>query len=130
MQKETYSAYYYSFEATGCDGVDDILKEVARAGKMYHNTEDWCGEPHDDPAISCPDMVKVIQDTANLSASTIQAKAALVDDLVEGMTKAHDVLLCLHVCDQDKEHAANTRLMLKALLKRVKEVTDGETKAV
>lgn len=36
-----YSAYYYSFSATGDPYIDAILEAVARAGKMYHNTADW-----------------------------------------------------------------------------------------
>jgi len=41
------SAYYYSFDATGCEYVDRILKAVAGAGASAHNTDDW-GEGYGD----------------------------------------------------------------------------------
>lgn len=34
-------AYYYGFDATGCEPVDVILSAVACAGKGFHQTEDW-----------------------------------------------------------------------------------------
>ena len=39
--KEIYSAYYYSFESTGIPEIDEILKEIASAGKGCRHTEDW-----------------------------------------------------------------------------------------
>lgn len=35
------SAYYYAFEATGCDPIDRVLSAVAVAGKTAHHTEAW-----------------------------------------------------------------------------------------
>lgn len=44
--RETVNAYYYSFELTGVEPIDNILRVVARAGKAYYNTEYW-GDPWD-----------------------------------------------------------------------------------
>lgn len=38
-------AYYYSFTPTGNEAVDLVLGALSRAGKMYHHTGDWMGEP-------------------------------------------------------------------------------------
>ena len=38
------SAYYYGFESTGCELVDEILRAVAGAGASAHNTDCWCDE--------------------------------------------------------------------------------------
>lgn len=36
-----FYGYHISFEPTGCDAVDTILKAVALAAKGYHETEFW-----------------------------------------------------------------------------------------
>lgn len=36
-----FYGYYISFEATGCEPVDEILRAIASAGKSAHHTEDW-----------------------------------------------------------------------------------------
>lgn len=33
------NAYYFSFEPTGVDAIDEILAAVAHAGRAYHHTE-------------------------------------------------------------------------------------------
>ena len=38
------------------------------------------------------------------------------EDLLEACKEAHDSLLCLHVCDQDKDFADKTRSMLSAAI--------------
>ena len=40
-EKLRMSAYYYSFQPTGCEAVDKILSAVATAGKGCHHTGDW-----------------------------------------------------------------------------------------
>ena len=42
------------------------------------------------------------------------------DGLVEVCIKAHDALLCLHVCDQDQTFATETRQLIK------KAITEAE----
>lgn len=34
-------AYYYAFDATGCEPIDRVLSAVAIAGKCAHHTESW-----------------------------------------------------------------------------------------
>ena len=58
------SAYYYSFNPTGCEPVDRILAAVAEAGKAYHHTENWSDEEIYDGK-TC---VSIIQDAANAAA--------------------------------------------------------------
>ena len=40
-------AYYYGFDRTGVPEIDAILSAVAYAGKGWHSTEDWYGNPED-----------------------------------------------------------------------------------
>ena len=69
-------AYYYSFEPTGNDAIDALLSEVARAGKAYHHTDNWCEEY--DPAFWGEGFDKRshaqrIQDAANAAADAMLA---------------------------------------------------------
>lgn len=59
--KEFYSAYYYTFESTGCAEIDEILRQVAIAGKGAHHTEDWNEYGY----------IARIQDAANKAAESI-----------------------------------------------------------
>lgn len=40
-----YNAYYFSFEPTGVGVIDQILSEIACAGKGSHHTDSW-SEPN------------------------------------------------------------------------------------
>jgi len=60
------NAYYYSFEPTGVQEIDEILSAVAVAGKGSHHTESW-----DDPDYADKDGktdVDKIQEAANRAA--------------------------------------------------------------
>lgn len=59
------SAYYFSFDPTGCDAVDDILRAVAYAGKACHSTQEW------DYKSNGFDLVEWIQAAANEAAKKI-----------------------------------------------------------
>lgn len=67
-RSDRYGAYYYSFVPTGCEEVDAILREVANAGKSYHNTSDW----NDDGWDGQTPVAKRIQIVANESADKIK----------------------------------------------------------
>lgn len=61
-------AYYYWFDLTGCEPVDKILREIAAAGKSYHNTDCWADENdwnEEDPR----SWMERIQDAANEAAA-------------------------------------------------------------
>lgn len=45
--KLNLDAYYYSFQTTGAQPVDEVLSAVACAGKAFHNTSDWNDEEFD-----------------------------------------------------------------------------------
>ena len=50
-------AYYYGFDATGVEAIDNIVSAVACAGKAFHHTEGWTeeAEPYQDSHRgSCP----------------------------------------------------------------------------
>ena len=66
--REIYSAYYYSFDSVQCSLVDEILRKVAKAGKSFHDTEDWQKETH--TGVS---PVYAIQNAASNSAIIIRA---------------------------------------------------------
>jgi hypothetical protein len=53
-----FYGYYYTFEPTGCDEIDEILKELALAGHSFHHTMYWQEHGHIDR----------IQDAANKAA--------------------------------------------------------------
>lgn len=88
-----FDAYYYSFEPTKCSPVNEILKAVARAGKMYHNTSDWQGDPNG--TFPTPDAVQMMQDAADEAASeydTLKAKADMHDELVVSLRMSLDYI--------------------------------------
>ena len=60
-------AYYYSFEPTGVIEIDRILSAVARAGKAFHNTEQW-----DEDAYGKWKPVELIQTAANEAAKALE----------------------------------------------------------
>lgn len=62
---EQFSAYYYSFTATGEPGVDAVLRAVAKAGKAYHHTERWADDYDEDG----PTQADLIQAAADKAAS-------------------------------------------------------------
>ncbi|HBO4748900.1 TPA: hypothetical protein L4V19_002006 [Pseudomonas aeruginosa] len=69
-------AYYYGFDPTGCDLVDSVLEQVARAGKAFHSTDYWNEEDLDGLS-----PVDKMQAAANASAKTIMALIAEVEHL-------------------------------------------------
>lgn len=69
-------AYYYGFDPTGCDLVDSVLEQVARAGKAFHSTDDWNEEDLDGLS-----PVDKMQAAANASAKTIMALIAEAEHL-------------------------------------------------
>ena len=84
MQREQFSAYYYSFMATGEPGVDAVLRAVAKAGKAYHHTERWDDDYDEDG----PTQVDLIQSAADKAAA--DAKAAIAAAFQSGMDQMID----------------------------------------
>lgn len=58
-----FEAYYYNFESTGCDCVDEILELVAEAGRAYHHTKDW-GVLEDDTDTTFIEKIQIAADKA------------------------------------------------------------------
>lgn len=66
-------AYYYGFEPTGVQEIDEILSCVACAGKAFHGTEDWnvnCYSFGEQTVGNTP--VEWIQNAANRAATKIK----------------------------------------------------------
>jgi flagellar biosynthesis/type III secretory pathway protein FliH len=78
MQREQFSAYYYSFTATGNPGVDAVLRAVAKAGKAYHHTERWADDYDEDG----PTQADLIQAAADKAASDAEAAIAAAEQRV------------------------------------------------
>ncbi|WAG76990.1 hypothetical protein LMK08_16575 [Metapseudomonas furukawaii] len=76
MSDRNLDAYYYSFDPTGCDLVDAVLEQVARAGKAFHCTSDWNEDDFDGQS-----PVAKTQAAANASAQSILALIAENDRL-------------------------------------------------
>lgn len=70
-EKLEMSAYYYSFQPTGCEPVDKILSAVAMAGKGFHHTEHWAENWGND----VPTCVERIQEAANNAAKEFSVNA-------------------------------------------------------
>lgn len=64
-------SYYYSFDVTGCDPVDEILSAVASASAMYHHTEYWNNSDFCNDGLSPVDR---IQNAANQAASLFNSQ--------------------------------------------------------
>ena len=72
-------SYYFSFQATGCAEVDEILRSVARAGKSSHHTDGWGDDDYG------PSKVSYIQGAANAAAAEITSLRARLAE-AEGNT--------------------------------------------
>lgn len=78
------SAYFFGFDSTASDAVNDVLAAVAFAGKAFHSTEQWGADDY------MPfTMVDLIQATANDAADHI-AKVEAERDALRGIS--NDVL--------------------------------------
>ena len=86
------NAYYYSFEETGCDPIDDVLEAVARAGKAYHHTAQWS---YPDFGLKPGEVCEAekIQNAANASTQFINESlaAARAQGRTEGLEEAANV---------------------------------------
>lgn len=60
-------AYYFGFEPTGVTEIDEVLCALAWAGKMHHNTEDWCITDNDMDGLSECDRIQLAADKAALA---------------------------------------------------------------
>lgn len=72
-KKRNLCAYYFSFDATGVDAVDEILEKVAMAGSGYHHTSDWNEEYVRGSGVS---VVDEIQNAANDAAEQWNTRAS------------------------------------------------------
>ncbi len=65
-------AYYYYFEPTGVEAIDNILSAVATAGKAYHHTDNWTEEtPCFEDNLEGDTPIEWIQNAANKAAKAI-----------------------------------------------------------
>lgn len=65
--RDSLDSYYFCFDATGNEAIDDVLKAVAFAGKHSHSTDEW-GDEIFGCSFSCTDLIKHI---ARLSADRL-----------------------------------------------------------
>lgn len=65
------NAYYYSFDATGVDAIDELLSAVAYAGKRYHGTDMWTEPTEDEDGKPGPSSVDEIQMAAQRAAAQL-----------------------------------------------------------
>ena len=68
--KPYVSAYYYSFDLTGIEAIDEVLSLVAAAGKGYHSTEFWNEEAYG----GGPSYIERIQKAADDAAAEWRAR--------------------------------------------------------
>lgn len=100
-EKLPMSAYYYGFDETGERAIDVVLSAVAVAGKSYHNTEDWGGDPRSDITSAAEDIQvaahRGAQAVKRLRAELDQARKER-DQLREALATLTDKWLC-RACD-------------------------------
>lgn len=68
-------AYYYSFDPTGVQVIDDLLHAIAWAGKAAHHTEAWSDELWPEsygPLRKGENWIDLIQSLANDGADEIR----------------------------------------------------------
>jgi len=70
-------SYWFSFSETGSGCIDEILSQIARAGKAYHSTEYWTESEDGDPS-----HADLIQDAAIRAAN-------IIDRLADALTAAN-----------------------------------------
>lgn len=68
--RNTIDSYYFSFEPTGNDLIDGILKAVADAGRWLHHTRDW-GDKELAKELSYEAPEQLIQQAANNAAKAL-----------------------------------------------------------
>lgn len=85
------SAYYYSFDRTGCLPIDFILSAVASAGKGYHHTEGW-GDKDDEPGSFS--YIDLIEEHARRAARDFDGLAKA------NLFQAALLLECYHCLDE------------------------------
>ena len=74
--KKYLLAYYYSFDETGVEEIDNVLAAVAWAGKAYHNTSDW-----NDTDIEETSVADQIQAAAGDAAAKFKGLCAALESL-------------------------------------------------
>jgi len=70
MRNRRMNAYYYGFDETGCDPIDNLLESVAIAGKGSHHTDCWSDSYNDEES-----AIDVIQRVAQEGADSIKRLA-------------------------------------------------------
>lgn len=91
---ERFNAYYFSFDATGCKAIDNILSLVARAGKAYHNTSYW--NDYEDGS----SFIEQIQDAAQSANDKYDALTQQRDDLLAACEKGAKWMMWLKLRGQ------------------------------
>ena len=106
------SAYYYTFEATGCLAVDKILSAVACAGKGFHHTADWQNTLADGTT-----FIEHIQEAADNAAAARDRLAPVNERLVAAL---EDMITrferCMVVGGTDAEFARCATAEARAVL--------------
>lgn len=77
-----FYGYYISFDATGVEPVDHVLKAVADAGRGSHHTEDW----------KELGLEEEIQRAAERAAQAFRSRDAEVQELREALTEVTEDL--------------------------------------
>ena len=89
MSERRMDAYYYGFDETGCDPVDDVLSAVAIAGKCFHHTDEWNDKMEWADNKSCADL---IQEAAQKAAEAFNTRTPDIDALTAQNEKLREAL--------------------------------------
>lgn len=68
-------SYWYEFDPTGIDEIDNILNAVALAGRYFHSTEFWNDEATGDGVVG-DTPIEWIQNAANRAAASFKDRIA------------------------------------------------------
>lgn len=108
-----FYGYYISFDATGVEPVDRVLKAVADAGRGSHRTENWAELG----------LEAEIQRAAHEAAAVFQARDAEVQRLVAALTS---MVVKFDPNSENEIAAHQNAVMLLAEYLPEKEVADAD----
>lgn len=91
------NSYFFKFEPTNNEAINDILSAVARAGKAYHHTSQWADE--NDLGVSERDRIQL---AAIVAAKTIEDLKGTIEKLESRLERIENCKHCSQCLRSDQ----------------------------